>query len=355
MATSDPFATGRASFWQEFRLRALPYIVFGLAVAGTVWLWQRKPAYTSIVAQAEAVRTNVNTLTGGVVIALKTDLLLRVNKGDIIAQVVPVDAEAQRALFAANLESLRAQMLQNVERNTVNAQQLRLDWLRRSSELASARVEVQLAESEFQRYQPLHDTRAVSDAEFELRRSNRDALRSKVETLERLVGDLQTQTNLAAPVTKETDTSPAAKAIAAAITAAQKQLEAQTETTLLRAPIDGVVTAIARRPGENALPGESIVTVSALRPTRIIGYVRQPLNLRLSVGDSVTIYSRTVGHATATAKILQIGTQLETIDPGLLPLTSFRAVEYGLPLLIELPTELALAPGEIVNVTPAAK
>jgi hypothetical protein len=68
----------------------------------------------------------------------------------------------------------------------------------------------------------------------------------------------------------------------------------------------------------------------------------------------VNVSSRTAQRTNATARVLQVGTQLEPIEPTLLPpsASSTHVVEYGLPMLIEIPTELSLAPGEIVSVSP---
>jgi hypothetical protein len=47
-----------------------------------------------------------------------------------------------------------------------------------------------------------------------------------------------------------------------------------------------------------------------------------------------------------------VGTQLEPIDPGLLPPvpSNLHFVEKGLPLSIEIPEALSLAPAELINI-----
>jgi hypothetical protein len=97
------------------------------------------------------------------------------------------------------------------------------------------------------------------------------------------------------------------------------------------------------------------VLVSSTESERIVGFVRQPLNIKPKVGDSVEIRSRSSGRASATAKVIQVGTQLEMINPALLPVAlQDRVGEYGLPMLIGLPKGLQLMPGETVDIRMSA-
>ena len=337
---------------REFRQRVLPFAVFGVVLVATVLLWNRHQGRSSIVGQAEAVRAVVTATKPGSISELKVDLLQPVKRGDVVARLLPADVEAVTATLAADVEKLRAELLQTSERNIVNYQNLRLDWLRRNVDLASARVELQLAESDYQRYAALHANHTVSDAEFELKRTNRDALQTKVGSLEQLSAELEVEIAHLKPNSLEA--SPVDRAVAAATVAQQKQLQALADAAVLRAPMDGIITAIQKRTGENAAPGDLVLTIGALKPTRIIAYVRQPLDTQLKIGDLVDVTTRTASRATARARVLQVGTQLEAIEPALLPpsMTSSRVVEYGLPVLVEIPAALNLAPGEVVSVSP---
>jgi len=193
----------------------------------------------------------------------------------------------------------------------------------------------------------------VSDAEFESRRANRDALQSKVDSLSKLAADLQKRDHAPATAATAPTTNPVARAISRAMVSQQKQLEALADASNLKAPMDGIVSTVHKHAGENVASGEPVMMVGALRPTRIIAYARQPLDRRLAVGDSVDVFTRSGSRATAPAHVLQVGTQLEAIEPALLPPSSVSAhvVEYGLPVLVEIPAGLELAPGEVVSLT----
>jgi len=191
----------------------------------------------------------------------------------------------------------------------------------------------------------------VSDADFETRRTNRDALQTKVDSLTKLAADLEKQIATLQPANGGED-NPAARAISAAVISQQKQLEALAEASNLKAPMDGIVSMIQKRPGEIVKPGDAVVTLGALRPSRIVAYVRQPFDGRMKQGDVVQVSTRGNERVTASARVLEVGTQLEVIDPTLLPPTNFSShvAEYGLPLLVEMPANLPVAPGEVVSV-----
>jgi hypothetical protein len=65
----------------------------------------------------------------------------------------------------------------------------------------------------------------------------------------------------------------------------------------------------------------------------------------------VQVRTRGPHRETGAAKVLEIGTQLETIAPALLPPIKFANVELGLPLGISLPANLKIRPGELVDLT----
>lgn len=341
------------AFWRAFRHEGAPYLVFAGVLIATIALWRGHVGHALLVGRAEAVRIPISPAKAGVVVSLKVDLLQRVKRGDILAEVVPADADAIRAALTANLEALRAQMMQTVDRNTVNFQQFRLDWMRRKLELASAQVDLQFAENEFRRVATLHDSRIVSDADFEAKRSARDALQVKVDVLTRIAADLERELDQPRAGDEPSGPTPAERAVAAGTVLLQKQLEAQAAATVLRAPVDGIVATIVRTAGENAAAGEAVLYLGTVQPARIVAYERQPLRVQLHSGDHIRVRSR-ANHAVADARILQVGAQLDTIDPMLLPLSSNgRVIEAGLPLLVEVPPQLALAPGEIVDLTAA--
>ncbi len=128
------------------------------------------------------------------------------------------------------------------------------------------------------------------------------------------------------------------------------QMEAmQMPRIILRAPIDGTVTAISNHVGENILAGVPILTITADTSERIVGYLRQPFPFEPKEGMKVTVHSRSFGHEAQTAQIISVGKQFEAIIGPL----SRQGVpfELGLPIGISVPSSPKLRPSELVDLT----
>ena len=100
--------------------------------------------------------------------------------------------------------------------------------------------------------------------------------------------------------------------------------------------------------GERVSAGGPIITICSSQATRIVSYVRQPINYRPKLGDVVSVRTRTTRRRVSDAQIVKIGTQLEPISAIFLPMAKLP-VELGLPIALALPPELDLLPGEIVD------
>ena len=120
----------------------------------------------------------------------------------------------------------------------------------------------------------------------------------------------------------------------------------------LVAPIDGLVSAVFYRDGERVLRGAPILTISAKEADRIVGYIRQPASQVPTVQDVVVVRTRGQRALKAEGRVLEIGAQMEPINPALISTDATR-LELGLPILISLPEELRgqLRPGQVVDLT----
>jgi multidrug resistance efflux pump len=232
-----------------------------------------------------------------------------------------------------------------------------MNWLRHRVDLAEARARLAFAEAEADRALRLskatNGVPFVSQAELQMAQRNLDALRAEIAERQLLVRDVGGQIEKMAPdERKMSEEVPAS--IEAALAVEQRALEAvesQLNPTILLAPIDGFVSAVHRLSGEAVQAGEPILTISGMRAEKIIAYVRQPLQQRPQVGMTVEVRSRSEGRLAGRGEVLSVGGQLEPILPELMVYRAATApeVEYGLPVLLTVPQELGLIPGEIVD------
>jgi len=115
------------------------------------------------------------------------------------------------------------------------------------------------------------------------------------------------------------------------------------------------VSVVHRLSGEAVQAGEPILTISGMRAEKIVAYVRQPMQQRPQVGMTVEVRSRSEGRMAGRGEVLSVGGQLEPILPELRVhrASTVPEVEYGLPVLLTVPQELGLIPGEIVDLVVA--
>ena len=359
-----PIPTPPGAAFREFRIRALPFLAFVGMVAATVVLWRGYVGPSAWVGEVQMTRSIISTPQPSRVTKVRVGMLDRVVAGQPLADVTAADPrylEAQASLSRARLEMIVASVGPMIRRenNLINYTSLRMNWLRNRVDLAVARARLAFAEAEADRALRLskatNGVPFVSQSELQMVQRNLDALRAEIGERQSLVDDVQKQIERIVPDQRRLDDDLPAS-IEAALSVEQRALEAvetQLNPVVLLSPIDGFVSIVHRQSGEAVMPGEPILTISATRAEKIVAFVRQPLLQRPHAGMAVEIRSRSEGRAVARGEVLKVGGQLEPILPELLPMrpAGVPAVEYGLPVLLTVPPELGLMPGEIVDLS----
>ncbi len=357
--------------FREFRVRFLPAIAFAAVLSGTVVTWQSYVAPSNWVGEVETVRSVVSSSQPGRLAELAVGHLQQVAAGDVLARVLAADAElvdAQVSLTRARMMFLREGVDARVrqQNNRVNFTQLKLDWLDQKVELASQRARLNQLEAEVVRAKKAIDGVSIggapatpfgSVADLQLAEANYAAALAETSEREKLVQEIEaTMGQLAPDEIKLNEDIPQALRSAVAVQEQElKMLEARLAPVALLAPIDGVVSVVHRRGGENVLAGEPIVTISALRGDRVVAFLRQPLNEEPTTNTVVEVRSRSLNRTFGQGRVVAIGSQMEPILPELLPGKSTpNVLEYGLPVLVSLPPEVTARPGEIVDLRPVA-
>jgi multidrug resistance efflux pump len=354
-----PIPTPPAQLWRQLRLQYLPVVVFVAGLLAAAVIWTRWVAPPTLVGEAEAVRADVRSTLPGQVVSLNVELLQAVKAGDVIGQVAgdPKILEASLAVVRAEIELMRTTLdpVASQQRIAVDLERLQLDWLTKRVELVTLQGQLHQAEATLARAVVMHQSKLMTDEQFDQAKNTRDSLQAQVEAQTDLIRRLEPgMRNL--NVEGSTAIPSATQGLAAAIKGKEQELrliEAQLGPTPLIAPIDGVVTLIYRRAGEAVTLVDPIVQIGATRSERIIGFLRQPLTIEPKPGMLVDVRTRTFLRKTGTASITQVGLQLEPITPTLLtamrlPVTNIPT-EFGLRVHIAPPEGLKLRPGEQVD------
>ena len=353
-----PIPIPLAQRWRHARMNLLPGAVFLTAIGALTVLWREHVAAPTMVGQAEAVVANVSSHIPGMLAGLNVQRFQSVRAGDQLGHVITADPkllDASLAVIRSELEMLRANQdpIAAQQRNAVNYAQLRIDWMRQRVELADARVELQLAEAEFRRTEQLFKSNVASGSEMDIAQTGRDALVGKVDELIKLVADGEQSFKNLHP-TNMADMSMLSdepiRATIAAYEAQLRQVEAELAPVLLKAPTDGVVSAIYFRSGEAVTAGMPIVSIASTHSTRIIGYLRPPVIDEPKPGMTVEVRTRGLRRTAGRAEILQIGAQFEPLPLVLQNPLKPAGSELGLTVDISLPPNLAVRPGELVDI-----
>ncbi|MFN0069551.1 MAG: HlyD family secretion protein [Limisphaerales bacterium] len=350
MERLEPIPSPPGALGREIRHRFVPVVVFAAATVVIALLWQRDFRGQHFFGEVEARRANVITVEGGTLTGLAVDRFSEVKAGEVIGTVEFSSTEAagkELDVAAAELRITRARMALDEARNAQGLEDLRSRWLEARVDLAGARVNLERARLDHERNSRLHAEKVIADAEFELTRAVHESLLAEVAERERLAAGLAA----ALPrfeAMNSTGQAEALKILDEAV-AAQEGLLDQARIAKLRAPIDGVITAVNHQPGERIPPGAIVAVVTAPRSQRIIGYVRQPLAIEPRVGMPVEIRTRTRPPLILQSSISKVGTHLELVSSPLRLRGFDNALERGLPFLVELPPEAGLHPGELVD------
>lgn len=344
--------------WRELRVRVLPALVFAATVCSLALLWKGNVGSQTLLGQAEPVLANVSCYKPGILAELTVTRFQKVKAGDALGKVMITDPKilaSSLAVIQAEIDSLQANMRPVIaqQRNAMDYDQLRLDWMRQRTQLATARVNLDLAETEFHRMEELFKDKIIAARVFEQAKASRDRLQQEVESLSKIVEEGEANFQTLQLTNANSISKVSADPLRAAIAVQESKLhltEAELSPITLRAPIDGIVSMIFHRAGESITAGLPILAVATINPVRIVGYVRPPIIYDPKPGMNVEIRTRGVPRGVAVSKVVEVGTQMETIPATLLGPIRFASVEQGLPLDISLPASLNIRAGELVDI-----
>jgi len=360
MDEKPPIPISPAVRSREFRSRILPKLVFGIVLVLMLILWWLYISAPVLVGQVEPITTFVNSPKPGILKELSLARLQQVKAGEPVAIVATTDpkvVESSLAVLRSEIDLLKVNLEPEMaaQRYAIQFDRLRLDAMSQRVELAASRVKLQQAENDLRRADALSKGKIVSDSAFEQTKAARDKLFADVQERAKLVTEMEKsiQSHELKDGSPENKIPGPEEILRASIAVQEAKLaltEAELKPITLYAPVDGVVSVLNRHPGETVTAGEPIATITALTSDHILGYIRQPISIRVAAGMKVEIQARSFNRPIGKGTIVHVGTQLEPINPVLL-ITSAASTApvLGLPLEISLPPGLQLVPGEIVD------
>ena len=374
-----PIRTPLGQQWRRIRYQLMPVLVFATVLLAAGWLWQRHAAFPNAVGEVAAVQIPVRSQYAGYLCEQPKGRFDRVEKGEMVARLEDKALESARAALEedvkallAEVEATRASLAQEqAERGFDRLREFRrlaLDIER--TELAIIDLDTTVAgeKAALERYSRLleqaEELERSGDAYFQtvvdltLQREESDAiirgrtqeiaqarinLKAAHERLKAHNGDTGEVTLLDAHL------EPIQRRRAAQAKRVQ-EIRLQLAAMTLRAPTSGTICAVLRHKGQSVQAGEDILLITPDHQTHIIAYVPEHRRLRPTKGMKVVVRSRTRRPQSGEAKVVQVGPQFEVIPPHQSRSKDLNRTEWGLPVMISIPANVQLRPGELVDI-----
>jgi multidrug resistance efflux pump len=349
-----PIPVPPALRWREFRIRFLPVLFFLAALGGVWFIWQNNISAPTLVGAVETRTAQIVCPYPGKISELNISRFQTVRKGEPLAVIVPNDPRSALDVIQSELGIINARFGTPIDeqRGRISYEQLRESWLQQKVDLATARVNLQLARDEMDRYAKLFEQKLVSVSTNEIAQKTEEALEAEVFERSNLVVIVQSKMEELA--LSDPQHSSEDKTLAKALDVEEEKLKiatASTESVTLTAPIDGMVNDVYRQAGENVMDGDLILTISAVEPEHIISYLREPIPFEPKAGLTMEVRTRSLHVKTGMARIEHVGSEFESITNSLRVVRPGVPVDLGLPVEISMPPGLEVRPGEIVDLT----
>jgi HlyD family secretion protein len=249
-------------------------VVLIAACAGGYLLWRPAPtAPLSGVVRSTEVR--VSPEVAGQLAAIKVAKGARVSAGDVVAELSADELAAAVAQARAALDAATA------DRNNVYAGVRAEQIATLAAEAAKARSRLEYAEQQLSRTTTL--ARSDTATQQALDQTTNDAASARADVAE-------AQANHDAAVAGPTKEERAiADAQVQAASAALAVLERHLGKTVLRSPVDGIVSVMVAEVGENVRAGQPVLAIAAIGKQWLSFNAREDLLGGLTVGATVQV------------------------------------------------------------------
>jgi multidrug resistance efflux pump len=365
--------------WQRFRYTTLPMLGFFAFLFTALWLWTRAGEMPHAIGEVEAVRVNVASDTGGILMPLprgdwtlyekveRDQIIARLDDRLLRAQMTTVEKDVDR--LKKELESTAAKLAvseadrerghrADLVRLQVELEQRRILALDRKIQAELDRMEEQRTGTYLECIQPLYEKKMISEQELSNARIyHEEAVKRLAENI-KIAGEAELQQKEAEERLKgmpdfvSADAATELAPIRAEIDVEQTRIgefKVQIERLTIRSPISGMICAIYHWPNETVPAGDPIVTVASDQTRYIVSYVRQEQHIEPKAGMAVDLRKRAVVSSALQTKVERVGPQIELIPLHLC--RDPKIPEWGLPVRITLPENFSGHPGELFEVT----
>jgi len=372
-------------------LRLLPVVVWLAVVGIVVGLFSHRAKRFEVLGIAQGQIYQVASTTPGRLKAVTVELYDEVEQGQTIAvvntvlenEMPPEQIQAQLATIQAEVEHLMAQLastkdtllsensdrennhIATMRRFAVDVENSRLEILRLKALIASDRIVLEDLTMEVKIARHLLEQQAVTPYDLQKAKAAYNTMAKKINEnklmLEQANKDLQNALQRQDEYAKQELRQPLVEDALDVIRKAAKVQEKRRSELLTalealetrksseyKAPFDGTVSQILRRPGEAVLASEPILMITESKPSEIIGYANEYQIHQIKKGMKVEIIKPSVPEQIAYSSITYVGPNMEQMPIHLW--LNPNMPQWGRPFRIAVPGNMKLLIGERIGI-----
>jgi len=363
------------------REHTLAVLVWLAALALVAVLFRYRAERFQIVGLARSKLHQAGVNCEGRLEQLNVELFNPVKKGQVLAFVSTVldneNIEARLETIKAEIERLQAQIestksvleAEATNRETdwyarrrrfsIDVEGARLQVLQTKAQLETDRMTLRNLQMEKQTVEKLIKEDAVSAYELERAEMQCEVVAARIEEYKEILTQntddlIEAQNRLDKFLERRPEhpsVDKSVEVIRQAINVQQgmiNELISRRQPLLLKSPVDGVVKNVFYRPGDAVLAGESIVTIAEKEPQEVIAYANETQLAQVRGNMTVELVKRSEPAQIASSQVVYVGPAMEMIPQQLWQ--NANIPEWGLPVLIKIPPDMKLIPGEMVGI-----
>ena len=277
---------------------------------------------------SEAIPLNVSSAAGGRMTELLVGVGQQVKAGEVMARLDPRPLDLERQRILAERSMLEAKLLAETSKEEDSVTRAEVWRLRTVAGASQDQAALSALDKEVERLNSLLGEQLVKASDVEPKLREREALAARVESYERAksagraglagkgaAGALEGKADRhAAAVALRTAPLREALAVNKAVIA---QIDFKIATLVLKAPADGFVASIVRRPGEMLTPGEAAVIIVAHRPGVFEIYVPSREQKPISVGMTALVSRTGLFAQSVRGKVIEVSPTVVEMPPRL--------------------------------------
>jgi multidrug resistance efflux pump len=381
------------SLFGRLNLHVIPIIVWLTAVGCVVVLFHNRSQRFEVLGITQGRMYKVSAPVDSRLKIVTVELFEDVSKGQILATLDDTQLNAQIATIHAEIENLTSQLLSvqdnmlaqaaNLEtdaiasqrRYNVDVENARLRMLEQRALIETDKVTLEDLALEVKIAAELLKKDAIPLYELQKAEALYNALAKKIELNQQVLVQAeqdfeqarQRRDEFAKRQTVHPSIDIALETIRKQIAVQEKlidELSVQREALKIISPIDGTVIQIQvnsnqaalrrpgedilRKPGEFVLAGDPILVVAEKEPTEIVAYIGQEQLAKVKEAMAVQIVKSTEPAQVASSQVVSLSPAMELMPQRLW--RSSNIAQWGRPILIKIPPNMKLLPGETVGI-----